>query len=319
MESILVTGGSGMVGQAIREISCNYSYTFIFVGSKDYDLTSEQDTRNMFVKYQPTYVIHLAAYVGGLYKNMTQLVQMLEKNVSMNLNVIKMCHEFKVKKVIACLSTCIFPDQTTYPINENMLHTGPPHESNAPYAYAKRLLDIQCAAYRSQYDSPFLCVIPTNLYGRHDQFDLQDAHVIPALIHQCYLAKQNNTDFKVKGTGKPLRQFVFAPDMAARLLWILENADPQVTPRLIIAPEEEVTIKDMVNEIVLAMNFDTKQQQVVWDSSFSDGQYKKTADGTLLHDKCQLPWTSLSDGIRQTVNWFLESVQSKELPRGVHT
>lgn len=318
MESILVTGGSGMIGQAIHEISSNYSYRFIFVGSKDYDLTSEQDTRKMFLIHQPTYVIHLAAHVGGLYKNMTQLVQMLEKNVSMNLNVIKMCHEFKVKKVIACLSTCIFPDKTTYPINENMLHTGPPHESNAPYAYAKRLLDIQCAAYRSQYESPFLCVIPTNLYGRHDQFDLQDAHVIPALIHQCYLAKQNNTDFKVKGTGKPLRQFVFAPDMATRLLWILENADPQVTPRFIIAPEEEVTIKEMVDEIVTAMNFDTISHKVVWDSSFSDGQYKKTADGTLLQKQCDFTWTPLSEGIRQTVNWFMEKVTSDQPPRGVH-
>lgn len=317
METILVTGGSGMIGHAIQDVASERNYSFVFVGSKDYDLTEEHETRKMFMDHHPTYVIHLAANVGGLYKNMAQRVQMLETNVQMNMNVIKMCHEFKVKKVIACLSTCIFPDKTTYPITEEMLHEGPPHFSNSSYAHAKRLLDIQCAAYREQYQSPFMCVIPTNLYGLYDQFDLEDAHVIPALIHQCYRAIQSNTDFKVRGTGKPLRQFVFAKDMAERLLWILENVDPLKTPCMIIAPEQEVTIADVVHEIAKAMKFDMTNHSIVWDSTYADGQYKKTADGTLLQEMCHLPWVSLSDGIQQTVDWFLSGVANGPCPRGL--
>ena len=116
---------------------------------------------------------------------------MLEKNISINSNVLKCCHIFNVKKCISCLSTCIFPDNITYPINETMLHNGPPHNSNNTYAYAKRILEIHSKAYQEQYNRDFICIIPTNIYGPYDIFNLEDAHVIPALIHRCYINKQN--------------------------------------------------------------------------------------------------------------------------------
>ena len=189
---ILVTGGTGLVGQAIQKIKNSYSeYSFYFLGSQDADLTSYLETRKIFEKVSPQYVIHLAACVGGLFKNMNYKVDMYEKNILINFNVLKVCHELKVSKVVSCLSTCIFPDKTSYPINENMLHDGPPHDSNDAYAYAKRMLEIQSKAYQQQYNDNFICVIPTNIYGEHDNYSLEDGHVIPSLIHRCYLAKKN--------------------------------------------------------------------------------------------------------------------------------
>ena len=128
MKTIVVTGGTGLVGSAIRSIADKYpNYEFTFLSSKSFDLTSLEDTQAMFRTHKPHIVIHLAACVGGLYKNMNNKVEMLEKNLLINFNVVSCAHEFKVEKLVACLSTCIFPDKVTYPIDESMLHDGPPH------------------------------------------------------------------------------------------------------------------------------------------------------------------------------------------------
>ena len=200
---ILVTGGTGLVGNGIQQIQNNYTHQFVFLGSKDCDLLNLDNVKQLFEKEKPDCVIHLAACVGGLFKNMNYKVDMYEKNTLINCNILKCCHDYKVKKVVSCLSTCIFPDKTTYPINEEMLHEGPPHSSNYAYAYAKRMLDVQSKTYQEQYGDNFICVIPTNIYGEHDNYSLQDGHVIPALIHKCYLAKQRKEPFTVCGTGKP--------------------------------------------------------------------------------------------------------------------
>ena len=136
---ILVTGGSGLIGNAIRSIILGDDSPYVFISSADFDLTKMDDTKRMFETHRPTHVIHLAACVGGLFKNMNQKVDMLEKNMLINFNVVKCSHDYKVEKLISCLSTCIFPDKTTYPINESMLHNGPPHNSNYAYAYANAL------------------------------------------------------------------------------------------------------------------------------------------------------------------------------------
>jgi GDP-L-fucose synthase len=185
MKTLLITGGTGLVGNGIKSISNQFpNYKYIYISSKDYDLSIMEDTKKMFEFYKPNYVIHLAACVGGLYKNMNNKVEMLEKNLMINYNVIKCCHDYNVEKLISCLSTCIFPDKVTYPINETSLHDGPPHHSNDAYAYAKRMIEIQSRAYRENFGNNFICVTPTNIYGHHDNFDLENGHVLPALIHK---------------------------------------------------------------------------------------------------------------------------------------
>jgi len=306
-EKILVTGGSGLVGQAInKQINKYQNYEWLFLSSKDCDLTNFKQTKKFFNTYKPTYVIHLAANVGGLFKNMNNKVEMLEKNLEINKNVIICSHDVKVKKLIACLSTCIFPDKTTYPIYEHMLHNGPPHSSNDAYAYAKRLLEIHCRAYQEQFNDNFICIIPTNIYGPYDNYSLTDAHVIPALIHKCYLAKRDNKPFVVCGSGKPLRQFLFSNDLAKLIIWILFNYSDK-TP-IILAPDDEISIKDIATFIAKEFEYINK---LVFDKSFSDGQYKKTVSNKKL--KAQLKnfkFTNIQYGIKLTIQWFINNYDS---------
>ena len=303
MKRIIITGGSGLVGSAIRSISHKYNeYEFVYISSREYDLTSMEKTREMFEIYKPYYVIHLAACVGGLFKNMSDKVKMLEDNLMINFNVVKCSHEYKVEKLVACLSTCIFPDKTSYPINETMLHDGPPHASNDAYAYAKRILHIQCKAYRETYGDNFVCVIPTNVYGPNDNFNLLDGHVIPSLVHQCYLAVQDGGVFVVKGSGKPMRQFIYSEDLAELLMWTLFNFDEQLL--ILSVPEhDEVSISDVAKIIAKHMGY---KDLIIYDEGYSDGQYKKTADNRRLLDLYgSYNFKNIDEGIQKTVEWFV--------------
>lgn len=303
-EKILITGGTGLVGNGIKNISNLYeNYEFMFLSRKDCNLLNWDETLSFFQKEQPTYVIHLAANVGGLFKNMKYKIDMLESNLIMNLNVLKASHLVKVKKLVACLSTCIFPDKTTYPINEEMLHQGPPHSSNDAYAYAKRILEIQCKAYREQYGDDFVCVIPTNIYGPHDNFHLEEAHVIPALIHKCYLAKQNNDPFVVAGTGNPLRQFIYSEDLAKLIMFVLFEYKDKDSIILSVNEKDEVSIKDIVNIICDILDY----HNIIWDTTKSDGQYKKTADNSKLMNLINFKFTDIKNGLNQTIKWFIKN------------
>lgn len=316
---IIVTGGSGLVGQAIKTVVTNDSKSsqdsYVFLSSSNCDLTNYRETLTVFKKHSPDYVIHLAAYVGGLFKNMNQKVDMLEKNLQINYNLVKVCHEVNVKKVICCLSTCIFPDKTTYPIDESMLHNGPPHNSNDAYAYAKRMLEIHCNAYNEQYNSNFVCIIPTNIYGYYDNFSLKDAHVIPALIHKCYLAKKNGDKFIVCGTGKPLRQFIYSIDLAKLILIVLDHYQEKTPIILSVDEKDETSIAHIARIIAREFNY---EHMLEFDTSFSDGQYKKTANNAKLkkvleninnnnNNKSQFEFTPLEKGLSKTIKWFINS------------
>lgn len=301
---ILVTGGHGLVGKAIQSISNEFKdYEFVFSSRSECDFTKMEETIQYFQKVSPQFVIHLAADVGGLYKNMQKKVELLENNVLMNINILKASHLVKVEKLIACLSTCIFPAETTYPIDESMLHLGPPHESNDAYAYAKRLLEVQCKAYQTQYGDCFVCVIPTNIYGPHDNYHLEDGHVIPSLIHKCYLSKMQEKDFVVSGTGAPLRQFIYSKDLARLMLWVLEHYHER--DNLILSGNLEVSISHVAQLIAKCFEYD---HRIVYDSSKSDGQYKKTADNSkLMNQMIHFSFTPIEWGIQTTVEWFIEN------------
>lgn len=306
MTTVLVTGGTGLVGIALQSISINYpKYRFIFMSSKDCDLTNFDNTLTYFNNYKPDYVIHLAACVGGLFKNMNYKVDMLEKNVSINTNVLKASHQLGVKKLISCLSTCIFPDKTTYPINEDMLHNGPPHFSNDAYAYAKRLLEVHSKSYQEQYRDNFICVIPTNIYGPADNYHLEDAHVIPALIHKCFLAKKENKPFIVAGSGKPLRQFILSEDLAKLFMWVLEFYDDKSSIILSVGEKEEVSIEYVARNIAKCFNY---EHMIEFDPSKPDGQFKKTADNSkLLKLINNFQFTPIEEGISKSVEWFIQN------------
>ncbi|XP_050548229.1 GDP-L-fucose synthase-like [Daktulosphaira vitifoliae] len=184
---ILVTGGSGLVGSAIRDVvehegNALPDEKWIFTNSKEADLSNLQDTRTLFEKYKPTHVIHLAAMVGGLFHNMNNNLDFLRKNIHINDNVLETSYQFNVTKVVSCLSTCIFPDKTSYPIDESMV-------SKIVLVGVNKISLI----YQEKYEVVFTSVVPCNVYGPNDNFDLQNAHVVPALIHRLYQAVNNGS------------------------------------------------------------------------------------------------------------------------------
>lgn len=304
---ILVTGGTGLVGRAIQDevVNASNDEEWIFVGSSDGDLRKMDDTKRLFEKFQPTHVLHLAAFVGGLFRNLKYKADFYVDNMRMNQNVIECCHEFKVKKLISCLSTCIFPDQTTYPIDETMIHNGPPHVSNEGYAYAKRMIDIMNRCYHDQHGSLFTSVIPTNIYGPYDNFSIEDGHVIPGLIHKCYLAKEGSTDFTIFGTGKPLRQFIFNQDLAKLMIWALRSYD-RIEPLILSVDEtDQVSIQQVAETIANAIGF---KGNVQYDTTRADGQFKKTASNAKLRKYLpDFEFTSIKDGLKESVEWFIQN------------
>jgi len=318
-KKVLVTGGSGLVGQAVRmmvEEDPNENVeNWIFLSSKDGDLREMSACKKIFEEHKPTHVLHLAAFVGGLYRNMKYPVDFWNHNVNMNQNVMKCSFDSNVQKLVSCLSTCIFPDKTTYPINEDMIHQGPPHNSNEPYAYAKRMIDVMNRAYYQQYQKIFTSVIPTNIYGPYDNFHLEDSHVIPALIHKCYLAKHNEEKqpFVCFGSGKPLRQFIYSKDLARLMIWTINNYE-DVSPLILSVDEnEEISIKDVVDSIVSAMDY---KGPLEWDTSKADGQYKKTASNEKLRKLYpEFEFTKFEDGVKETVDWFNANFENKDVLR----
>jgi len=296
---VLVTGGTGLVGRGIEAYLAQNprpNEKWVYLGSKDGDLRKREDVEAIFNKTKPTHVIHLAAAVGGLFKNMRQKVEMFRDNIAINDNILACCKEFQVQKCVSCLSTCIFPDKTTYPIDETMVHNGPPHSSNEGYAYAKRMIDVLSRAYNAEYGCKFTSIIPTNIYGPHDNYHLEDSHVIPGLIHKTYLAQQKGEDLVVMGSGKPLRQFIYSVDLAGLLVWTLdhyEELDPLI---LSVGEEDEVSIGDVARAITEAMNFKGK---LIFDTTKADGQFKKTASNKkLLSLNPNVKFTPFSEAIK---------------------
>jgi len=307
---IMVTGGSGLVGMAIKnyvESNKRDSEEWVFLSSKDGDFRDRKATEAIFEKFKPTHVIHLAAKVGGLFANMEQKVEFYRENILINDNVMELCRITKVKKLVSFLSTCIFPDKTTFPINETMLHDGPPHPSNEGYAYAKRLIDTMNRAYAEEYGCNFTSIIPTNIYGPNDNFSIQNGHVIPGLIHKCYIAKKEGTPFTIWGSGSPLRQFIYSLDLAELTVWVMREYHSPDPITLSVDEAAEVTIKDAALSVAKAMKF---EGEVIFDTDKADGQFKKTADNKKLRSlKPDYKFTGIDEGIQKSVDWFVANYE----------
>jgi GDP-L-fucose synthase len=295
---LLITGGTGLVGSAI-----NADFK---ISSKDVDLKNFHETNAAFKVIKPTHVIHCAGRVGGLGGNMNAKGEYYYDNIMINTNVIEACRISKVKKLICFLSTCVFPDKTEYPLNEEMIHLGEPHHSNFGYAYAKRMAEVQIRTYREQYGLNYTAVIPTNIYGPNDNFNIKNGHVLPSLIHKCYLAKKNNTNFEVWGSGNPLREFIYSKDISKICKILLERyngKDP-----IILSSSKEYSIKQLVTLIVKLMDF---KGNVKFSPNKPDGQYRKPADNSkLLSIIPEFEFTPLEEGLKETIDWFIKNYEN---------
>ena len=297
MKQTIVTGGTGLVGSAIN--------TGVKLSSKDVDLRDWKSTLSLFKDYKPKNVIHCAARVGGLGGNMNYKGEFYYDNIMMNTNVLEASRRVGVEKVVSFLSTCVFPDNIEYPLTEKKIHLGEPHSSNYPYAYAKRMLDIQSRAYKEQYGVNYISVIPTNIYGPKDNFSIDNGHVIPSLIHKCYLAKKLNTDFVVWGSGKPLREFIYSEDVARLTEWALENYNEEEP--IIFSTSDEISVGNVAEMIVYYIGFKGK---LVFDDEKPDGQFRKPSDNSkLLSYLPDFKFTPMEEGIEKSVNWFMENYE----------
>ena len=301
---LLVTGGTGLVGNALQKVYPDA----IYVSSKDYDLTKKGEVKSMFEKYTPANVIHLAARVGGIIDNMNHPAEFIYQNVLMNTYVIHYANKYKVKKLIGLISNCAYPDKVEkYPMVEEQLHDGPPAITNFSYAYSKRTLEAQIKAYRSQYSCNYFCVIPCNLYGPHDKFDENKSHFLAALIRKIYDAKKNEKKIiTLLGTGKPLRQYLYSEDLAKILLLLLEKHDGEGP--INIAPEENISIAQIAKIALKAI--ESSDLELVFDESFLDGQYRKDICSDKLFDIIDdFKFISLFDGIKETYEWYSKSME----------
>jgi GDP-L-fucose synthase len=294
MDKILVTGGYGLVGSEFK------SDNYYRLSSKQTDLRIGKDVDLLLSENSFDSVIHCAGKVGGLGGNMNNKGQFFYDNIMINTNVIESARVNGIKKLVAFLSTCVFPSEVDYPLTEKKIHLGPPHFSNDAYAYAKRMADVQIRAYKEQYGLNYKSVIPTNIYGPNDNYDIVNGHVIPSLIHKCFLARENKKDFTIWGTGTPLREFIFSRDVAKLTEWVLDNYEENEP--IILSTSEEISIKEVVGIITELMNF---KGNIKWDSSKPDGQFKKPSDNSKI--KNYLPdfkFTSLYDGLKETIEYF---------------
>lgn len=294
----IVTGGEGLIGSEFNDT--------IKISRKDYDLTDNNSVVKLFETFRPDAVVHTAAKVGGVLANMNFKADFFYENILMNTNVIHNAKKFGVKKLICFLSTCVFPDKVDYPLNESKIHLGPPHFSNDAYAYAKRMSDIQIKSYNEQFGTNFFCVIPTNVYGPKDNYNLENSHVLPAIIHKCYLAKKNNTKLELWGDGSPLREFIFSRDVAKicqRLLIDYEGKDP-----IILSTSEEISIKEIANMVAKIMKYD---KPIYWNTSKPSGQYRKPSDNTKLKTVLkEFEFTPIEEGLNETIEFFIKNYES---------
>ena len=292
----LVTGGSGLVGSHIKSP---------FKPSREnLDLMNGDDVCDYINDNNIDSIIHCAAKVGGIKANSEHLGEFFYENTMMNMNVLEAARKTGVKKVVSFLSTCVFTDKANYPLTPEQIHNGEPHPSNYAYAYSKRMVEVQSRAYRDQYGCNFVTVIPCNIYGKHDNFNLESGHVIPSLIHKCYLAMKCEVDFEVWGTGSPQREFIYAKDVGELALWTIENYnDPEP---LILSPDEEVSIATIAERIAQYMGY---EGNILYNGSM-DGQLRKPSSNTTLKGLLSdYKFTSIDEGLRETIDWFKQNYE----------
>ena len=301
--SILVLGASGLVGSATLKELQEQNKPAIGASRADVDLLNRQDTFEFIRKVKPDMVVDAAAKVGGIGANDKFPVNFLSENLQIQTNLIDACHEFKVEKFIFLGSSCIYPRKCPQPIQEDALLTGILEPTNSAYAIAKIAGLELIKSYRKQYKYKWITVMPTNLYGPRDNFDLENSHVLPALIRKFVEAKRNNVEsVKLWGTGSAVREFLFVEDLARAIIFCSDNYDSD--DHINIGTGVGISIKELAEKIAKLTNF---QGRILWDSSKPDGMPRKVLNIDKITKLGWRPNVALDDGILKTIAWYEES------------
>ena len=304
---IYIAGHKGMVGSAIwRSLTAKGYENLIGSSSKDLDLREQQAVRDFMAKEKPDVIIDAAAKVGGILANNNFPYQFLMENLLIQNNLIDAALQTGVEKFIFLGSSCIYPKLAPQPLKEDYLLTDTLEPTNEWYAIAKITGVKACQAIRKQFDKDYVSLMPTNLYGTHDNFDLNSSHVLPAMIRKFHEAKENNqAPVTLWGSGTPMREFLFVDDMANAVTFAVENKLPDYLYN--VGTGHDLTIKDLAETIAKIVGH---TGEIIWDSTKPDGTPRKLMDVSKMHDLGWKHKVELEEGVKKTYQWFLENIDN---------
>ena len=303
-DKIYVAGHSGLVGHALVRLLQARGFTNLITRSRaEVDLRDERAVRDFFAEEAPEVVVLAAAKVGGIKANMDTPVEFLIENLQIQNNVIRTAHEAGARKLLFLGSSCIYPKFAPQPIPESALLSGPLEPTNEPYAIAKIAGVKLCQAFVREYGANFISIMPTNLYGPGDNFDLETSHALAALLRKAHEAKMSGTgEMIVWGTGEPRREFLHVDDLAAAVLFLLEKYD---SPEIInVGCGEDISIRELAELICDVVGF---RGELTWDRSKPDGTPRKLLDVSKIKKLGWQPTISLRDGVARLYEWFLDN------------
>ena len=299
--TILVAGGSGLVGSAIVKELKRLNKDVIGISSKDVDLLDRDKIFEFIKNLKPTAIIDSAAKVGGIGGNNSYPVEFLSQNLQIQSNLMDAAHAAKVSKFVFLGSSCIYPRDSAQPIKEEYLLTGELEQTNSAYAVAKIAGIELIKSYRKEYGYKWISVMPTNMYGPNDNFDLENGHVLPVLIRKFIEAMQSGSgQVTLWGSGAPLREFLHVDDLAKAILLCMDNYDD--SEHINIGSGHEVSIKDLASKISKSVGF---TGEIIWDTRKPNGTPRKILDSSKITNLGWKPSISLDEGIISTVNWYL--------------
>ncbi|HZW26112.1 MAG TPA: GDP-L-fucose synthase [Gallionella sp.] len=314
---IYIAGHRGLVGSALaRRLKARDYNNVVGRTHAELDLRRQSDVDVFFAKEKPEFVILAAAKVGGIYANNTYPAEFIEDNLIIQNNVIHSAWENGVKRLLFLGSSCIYPKACPQPIKEEYLLTGPLEPTNRPYALAKIAGIEMCWSYNRQYGTRYLAAMPTNLYGPNDNYDLDNSHVMPAMIRKMHEAKQNNADeVVVWGTGTPMREFLYSEDMADACIYLLEQMEEKLStlfnndnpPLVNIGSGEDLTIRELAEMVAQVVGF---KGRLVFDTSKPDGTMRKVMDISKIKELGWEPTVKLCDGISLTYEDYLRKCRT---------
>jgi GDP-L-fucose synthase len=313
-KKILVTGSSAVLGSAMKAIHGDYPESnFVFLTSRDCDLTDAAATLSLVEREKADAILHFAAVSGGIGLSLKHPASMLRDNVLMTFSVLEAARKCQVKKTVMTLTTGMYPPNAPLPLKEEYIHDGYPHESNYGSSFAKRLVDPAIRAYREEYGLNVIGLVPNGIFGENDNFNYEDAPMVPSLIRRFYENRNSDSEIVIWGDGTPLREYTYARDLAKIFLWALANYDEAQI--LNVGSTEENSVADIAYMIADIMNID--RGRIVFDTSKPKGIFRKNTDNSRFLAISHFQYTPFRQGLEKTIQWFCEAYEHN--PEAIRT